>query len=382
MPAASGMSVLNAGARMNYVDIFAGAGGLSEGFKRAGFRPLAHVEANQAACYTLKTRCAYHYLADRNSSEPYISYMKGEIARPEFYSSVPEEVLRSVINLAISDNNNPVIFQLIDELRGKEPLDVLIGGPPCQAYSLVGRARDANGMDGDPRAYLYMEYGKFLAKYRPRMFVFENVSGLLSAKKGWFFRSIQDYFGGLDYELRALLVNAKDFGVLQDRKRIVLVGWQTKLKLDVDGLTGINVAGYQVSHVFEDLPKIKAGQGTDKFSTYIATENDYLKSAKIRDGSMDILTQHVARPHNEQDKEIYRIAVEKWKNDDTRLDYNELPERLKTHRNRQSFEDRFKVVADDLPYSHTVVAHIAKDGHYYIHPDPAQNRSLGVWEAA
>lgn len=94
------------------------------------------------------------------------------------------------------------------------------------------------------------------------------------------------------------------------------------------------------------------------------------------------MTQHIKRPHTEQDKEIYRIAVEKWKSKMGRLDYNDLPERLKTHKNRNAFLDRFKVVADNVNYSQTVVAHIAKDGHYYIHPDIEQNRSISVREAA
>ena len=95
-----------------------------------------------------------------------------------------------------------------------------------------------------------------------------------------------------------------------------------------------------------------------------------------------MLTQHVARPHTSQDKEIYKIAVRKWDSKKERLDYNDLPDHLKTHNNRHSFFDRFKVVAKDLSYSQTVVAHISKDGHYYIHPDIYQNRSITVREAA
>jgi DNA (cytosine-5)-methyltransferase 1 len=138
---------------------------------------------------------------------------------------------------------------------------------------------------------------------------------------------------------------------------------------------------HQVSSVFGDLPKIQAGEGRDKYYEYAGTSNAYLEFAKIRNG-VDVLTQHLARSHTEQDKEIYRIAVEKWKNDRSRLDYNDLPDRLKTHKNKESFTDRFKVVADDLPCSQTIVAHIAKDGHYYIHPDILQNRSISVREAA
>lgn len=93
------------------------------------------------------------------------------------------------------------------------------------------------------------------------------------------------------------------------------------------------------------------------------------------------MTQHVARPHTEQDKEIYRIAVEKLQNGE-RLNYTALPKRLRTHKNEHSFFDRFKVVDAKAAAAQTVVAHIAKDGHYYIHPDIKQNRSLTVREAA
>ena len=107
----------------------------------------------------------------------------------------------------------------------------------------------------------------------------------------------------------------------------------------------------------------------------------YLVDNHIRNG-LNVLTQQVSRPHTRQDREIYKIAVNKWNEGQQRLDYNDLPERLKTHSNRESFFDRFKVVAQDLNYSHTVVAHIAKDGHYYIHPSIEQNRSITVREAA
>ncbi|MDV7400771.1 hypothetical protein RZS08_55660, partial [Arthrospira platensis SPKY1] len=98
----------------------------------------------------------------------------------------------------------------------------------------------------------------------------------------------------------------------------------------------------------------------------------YLFESHIRNG-INFTTQHIARPHTPQDKGIYKLAVEKWENEKQRLNYNDIPEEWQTHKNRKSFVDRFKVVASDLPYSQTVVAHICKDGHYYIHPDKNQN---------
>jgi DNA (cytosine-5)-methyltransferase 1 len=366
---------------MRYIDLFAGAGGFSEGFKRAGFEPVAHVEVDPAACYTLKTRLAYYYLTENNKTDIYIKYLKGEITRDQLYSLIPSQIIESVIADSISDKNNPEIFQKIDRLNGNKVIDIIVGGPPCQAYSLVGRARDKNKMMGDPRNYLYVQYGRFLKKYRPNLFVFENVIGLLSAGEGKYFNDIQNYFKSLGYQVHPSKVNAMDFGVLQNRQRVIIIGWRKELNFSIDIRSNKENSLYEVRDVFKDLPIIKAGSGKDKYTTYIKPINNYLEFAKIRNG-IKVLTQHVARPHNEQDKEIYRIAVKKWEKHKTRLDYNDLPERLKTHKNRKAFLDRFKVVAEDFQYSQTVVAHIAKDGHYYIHPDIEQNRSISVREAA
>lgn len=173
---------------MNFIDLFAGAGGLSEGFIRNGFIPLAHVEMDTAACYTLKTRAAYHFLKENNDFDIYESYLKKEITREELYNEIPDEILDGVINLPIGAEFNERIYKKIDNLVGNEDVDLLIGGPPCQAYSLVGRARSENGMKGDRRNYLYVAYSKFLDRYNPKMFVFENVVGLKSAGEGLYLK--------------------------------------------------------------------------------------------------------------------------------------------------------------------------------------------------
>lgn len=365
-----------------YIDLFAGAGGLSEGFLREGFEPIAHVEIDAAACYTLKTRTAYHYLKSANKYDIYVSYLKGEINREELYSKVPSELLNSIINLPIGDEHNSNIHETIEKLLGKNEVDLIIGGPPCQAYSLVGRARSANGMKGDSRNFLYVHYAKFLEKYNPKMFVFENVLGLKSAGDGIYLKNMEKLFLKKGYEMKLFTIEANNFGVLQKRKRIIIIGWKISLSPNVPNLEAIcNVGNHTVNELFADLPKIQAGEGKDKYLKYKTQTNDYLNTKCIRNG-IEILTQHIARPNTQQDKEIYRIAVKKWNSEKARLNYNDLPERLKTHQNRTSFFDRFKVVAADEPHSQTVVAHISKDGHYYIHPDINQNRSITVREAA
>lgn len=166
----------------NYLDLFAGAGGLSEGFIRAGYEPVAHVEMDAAACYTLKTRAAFHWLEKQNALDIYTKYLRGEISREEFYGFIPEEVLSSVLNYEISDQTLPEIFEKIDAILDGKPLDLIVGGPPCQAYSIVGRSRSDTRMVGDKRNYLYKLYAEFLKRYQPKYFVFENVVGLLSAR--------------------------------------------------------------------------------------------------------------------------------------------------------------------------------------------------------
>lgn len=366
----------------NFIDLFAGAGGLSEGFIQAGFAPIAHVEVENSSCNTLRTRAAYHYLKSNNNYTTYISYLKGEINRDELYSKVPGEILDSVINMPIGDSTNEVIQDKIDKyLQGKD-VDLIIGGPPCQAYSIAGRARSKTKMEGDPRNYLFIQYAKYLEKFRPKMFVFENVLGLKSAKNGYYLNEMEKVFGEKGYQLKLHTLEAKDFGVLQNRRRIIILGWRKNKNYSIPNFEDIKFeCNYPVKELLSDLPEINAGEGVDKFSNYKTHATEYLKSYAIRNG-IDILTQHVARPHREQDKEIYKIAVQKWNGKQERLNYNDLPEQLKTHKNRNSFFDRFKVVAANLPYSQTVVAHIAKDGHYYIHPDINQNRSISIREAA
>lgn len=367
---------------IKFIDLFAGAGGLSEGFIRAGFEPVAHVEIDKAACYTLKTRTAYHYLKSVNKSQFYVSYLKGEISRSELYAQIPSELLESVINLPIGTENNPEIHRIIENRLNGESVDLIVGGPPCQAYSLVGRARSENSMEGDPRNFLYIQYAKYLEKYKPKVFVFENVLGLKSAGNGRYLQNMEKLFLKKGYKINLYTVEANNFGVLQNRRRIIIIGYQDNLDLSIPNLENIKIEpNNTVKELFNDLPELKAGEGKDKFLKYSNKPTLYLTKSHIRNG-IDILTQHIARPHTEQDREIYKIAVQKWNKYRQRLNYNDLPERLKTHRNRSSFYDRFKIVAADLPYSQTVVAHIAKDGHYYIHPDINQNRSISVREAA
>lgn len=365
---------------LKYIDLFAGAGGLSEGFIRAGFDPVAHVEMNKDACETLKTRTAFHYLRENSRLEEYYDYLREKISRDELWAKVPSNLINSVINTEISANTLPFIFEKIDQELGAQKVDLVIGGPPCQAYSVAGRARDPKGMSDDPRNHLYKYYVEFLKRYKPKMFVFENVPGILSANNGGYLELIFSAVREAGYELDKKVLNAKHFGVLQDRKRVIIIGWKKNLKFKYP-LFEENEPQYEIlKDLFSDLPIIQAGQGKWGATKYVKRTNKYLEASGIRNG-VDFTTQHIARMNNENDLEIYRIAVEKLVHENKRLNYAELPQRLIKHNNIKSFTNRFQVVKHN-GVSHTVVAHICADGHYYIHPDIKQNRSITVREAA
>ena len=371
-------------APLTYIELFAGAGGLAEGLLRAGFEPIAHIEMDKYAALTLKTRLSYHYLKKNGRLEIYYDYLKRKISREELYDFIPAIELNTMINAEITDKNVDILIDLIKQnmkQRKVKKVDVLAGGPPCQAYSIIGRARDPYRMKNDKRNYLYRLYVRFLESFRPLVFIFENVPGLLSAGNGKLWHDIQKYFKKAGYEVEYRLMNAHDFGVLQNRKRVIVIGWKKGL---FRGFPGIerdkDIDKFRVGEIFSDLPPLKPGEKMD-VAQYTDEPSEYLREYGIRD-KRDILTLHIARRHNERDRKIYQFYIEEWFKNRRRPKYDELPEELKTHKNRDVFKDRFKVVAPDLPYSQTVVAHLSKDGHYYIHPDINQLRSISVREAA
>ncbi|MBA5249944.1 MAG: DNA cytosine methyltransferase [Gammaproteobacteria bacterium] len=362
---------------MNFIDLFSGAGGLSEGFINAGFRPIAHVEIDEYACKTIETRLVYHQLKKDKKIKFYNDYILEKIDRDDFIKKYDRKnYAQTVINDDIV--NTLEIFEKIDSLLEVQKVDLIIGGPPCQAYSLVGRSRDKDNMSNDPRNFLYKEYAKFLKRYTPKAFVFENVMGLVTAGKGSYFKNIQSYFKRIGYELSYTIQNSEDFGVLQTRKRIILIGWKKGLNFEYPKFE-VSQHNHTIKDILSDLKKLKPGE-QNNITRYAGESNNYLNKFQIRNG-VDFVSQHVARDHNKRDLAIYKIAIKQWLEKNKRLKYSDLPKHLKTHKNEKSFLDRFKVVDLD-GLSHTMVAHISKDGHHYIYPDLKQIRSLSVREAA
>lgn len=370
------------------LDLFSGGGGLTEGFVRQSFGFVAHIEKDQYAVNTLQTRLIYHNLQALGEDDIYQQYYRGDSSRDDFVGSSLTATRQNhlIINQEISRaTEERIIAEIQSELQtrfGRKTVDVIIGGPPCQAYSLVGRGKDEHGMRNDPRNYLYKYYLHFLNVFKPEVFVFENVPGIISAKKGKIYNNVIGGCSDLGYHLdkETHILNANNFGVLQNRKRVIFIGWKKEHDLTYPDFPPIHYKE-NINGLLKDLPELQAGEGTDSIQPYREEKpSGYLLSTKIRTGNEGI-RHHQARKHNPNDKEIYKIAIQKWNDYRQRLHYDELPDNLITHENRQIFRDRFKVV-DGHSNSHAVLAHLGKDGHYFIHPDLRQVRSLTVREAA
>ncbi len=202
--------------------------------------------------------------------------------------------------------------------------------------------------------------------------------GLITAEDGKYFKNMRAYFKRLGYELDYTIQKSEHFGVLQKRRRIILIGWQKGTDFKYPEFDEIKEK-FTVKQILSDLKKLKPGE-QNNITKYAKPTTAYLEKFELRNG-VDFVTQHMARPHNDRDLSIYKIAIDKWLKKSERLKYPDLPTELKTHKNETSFVDRYKVV-DINGLSHTMVAHIAKDGHHYIYPDNKQIRSLSVREAA
>lgn len=370
---------------LNIIDLFSGAGGLTEGFRNNPFNLLAHVEMDEDACKTLKLRDSYYYLKNIGKLARYYDYISGKISYKDFFAEIPEKITNKVINLMITENTLPEIFRQIDSNIDSHTVHGIIGGPPCQAYSTIGRARNAKIKESDDRIYLYKYYVKFLEKYNPDFFIFENVKGLISFKDldgTSLLDKIKYEFTNVisinHYNIQIKLINCSEFGVPQTRERLIIFGYKGSIpEFDFfKSLTKFQEKPPIIKELFQDLPKLKSGETKNSYSKSIPAT--YVK--KYLRNNETPLTQNICRSNNENDLKIYSIvAREKRKNRNVK--YSDLPTELITHKKSDIFLDRFKAI-DGNGFSHTVVAHIAKDGHYYIHPDVSQNRSITVREAA
>ncbi|WP_346914157.1 DNA cytosine methyltransferase [Clostridium sp.] len=351
----------------NFIDLFAGCGGLSEGFYKEGYSALLHLEMNKAACETLKTRMKYYGYSDFEINN---AVMCDDITRKGLIEDIEKRV-----------NSN---------------VDLIIGGPPCQAFSTVGRAQDPNSMKNDPRNYLFENYLEILNHFKPKVFIFENVKGLLSAKPmgvdifKLIISKMRETYNVID-DPKIIILNSVNYGVPQLRERVILIGVRKDIELDpkiiydkikkthyspdANEIKGLKKY-VTVRDAIADLPKLFPGEGKEVVEDYKTDNNEYLNI--LKGTSFDKVYNHVARKHNEKDRERYRILSENknWQLKDLQKIRPDL-----VHHDPKHFGNRYTVQEYDKP-GKTIVAHLYKDGNLFIHPDSKQGRTFTVREAA
>lgn len=353
-----------------FIDLFAGCGGFSEGFYSEGFKSLSHVDIDQPCCNTLR-----HRLLSKGYSN--------------------EEIDRNVI---CGDLTQIETQERLEKSVNGEEVDVIVGGPPCQAFSSVGRAQDPLSMRNDPRNYLFKNYMETLERFNPKIFVFENVSGLLSAKPNgnYIFPEIirdmsQNYSVCDDKE--TILLNSSNYGVPQIRKRVIIIGVRKDLKINAKSIYNDIIKTHfspemenkteskglkkylTVKDAISDLPSLKPGEGDEEIKFSPKTKNEYVKLMRILEDTK--LYNHVARKHNKIDQERYKIlSKNNWQLKDL---FKVRPDLV--HHDPKHFGNRYTVQSFNKP-GRTIVAHLHKDGNLFIHPDPKQSRTFTVREAA
>ena len=458
------------------IDLFAGPGGLGEGFSSlltdAGkrvFKIKLSIEKDEHAHRTLELRAFFREFPPKQAPEDFYEYLRGKITREELFKRFPAEA-RQAANEAwmatLGEMPDAEVDKRIKAALGSDNKNwVLIGGPPCQAYSLVGRSRRKADEDfeKDEKHFLYKEYLRILAEHRPPVFVMENVKGLLSAKvkKEGIFEQIRAdlehprFATGMGtkkdliykfyplipttgevaghFEPEDFVIHSEEFQIPQARHRIIIVGvrsdWKATEEFLKPGKTKVTI-----EQVIGDLPKLRSGLSKEPDSAdnwrdavhelanaigfgkgEVSSEFcEALVSASKRVGAnlkrggrfleeivrpechsdwfldpkLKGVCNHETRGHIRADLHRYFFAAVFARENKRSPLLEDFPKvLLPKHGNvaealkETKFNDRFRVQVTGRP-STTVVSHISKDGHYYIHYDPSQCRSLTVREAA
>lgn len=433
------------------------------------YRIKLSIEKDKSAHQTLELRAFFRHFTGKQAPADYYEYLKGQISREELLGKYPKEYSQAKNEAWLAElgktDRDLVRSRITDALEGAANW-VLIGGPPCQAYSLAGRSRmigvDKAKYETDPRHFLYKEYLQILADHQPPVFVMENVKGLLSAKlqqQKTFEMILNDLRNpsgavgsksgkSLRYQLFSIskkrpetsdetkpedfIVRSEDYGIPQARHRIIILGIRSDIYRAGPEILAKVVKQTSIDDVISDLPRLRSGlskeddsaeewcdavksiskakwlrglsadlrdaivSGLTKVGKSMSRGNAYMPCRSIPkkyeawyvDFALAGVCNHETRGHIREDLHRYFFAAEFARVNGRSPTLNDFPEELlPNHENVKEaisgskFNDRFRVQVRGRP-STTVVSHISKDGHYYIHYDPSQCRSLTVREVA
>lgn len=364
--------------KYNTIDLFAGCGGLMDGFmQEGGFNTLACVEWEVYPSQTLANR----------------------LEKKWFHKNAKEEVIRFDIQrtdeLINGFNDDEYGFHVgLDKLIGNKMVDIVIGGPPCQAYSLAGRIRDPHGMRDDYRNYLFESYIRILKHYKPALFIFENVVGMLSAAPDGtpIVERIRKAFDEAGYcvidEFKKAVFDVADFGIPQHRKRVIILGVNKNIAAN-----NVGICQQILDDFYKDLmPKYRKesiprtvkdaiGDLPGIFPVYEIIKN---KGQKFSHAPIDGqgIKNHIPRFHSRRDQKIFSLLGEDIASGRNEFVSIESLKNLYTQMTGKiSNIHKYYVLRWNEP-SNTIPAHLYKDGMRHIHPDPKQARSITVREAA
>lgn len=357
--------------KYNYIDLFAGCGGLTDGFEQTNkYTPHAFVEwdknANNTLKHRLKTKWKMENIDDR--------VLHFDMQRmDELLNGFDDDTYGQHIGLK--------------KLLKNTKIDVIIGGPPCQAYSIAGRVQDKNNMECDYRNYLFENYLEIVKEFKPKLFVFENVQGILSAKPNGIniIDRIRDDFEKEGYVIatdlkKVALLDSSDYGIPQIRKRVIIIGINKKH-------TNHNPKDILNDFYLNILPSLKVSKKTtvkeaigDLEPLYPLNGDKTLNDKKVSHHESNT-RNHKPRFHSQRDIEIFRELAYDVENGSKKYpDTNSLKQLYYEKTGKQSSFHKYNVLAYDKQ-SNTIPAHLYKDGLRHIHPDHKQSRSITPREA-
>lgn len=366
--------------KYTFIDLFAGCGGLSEGFLQTRkFEGLAHVEWETPMVNTLRKRLVDKWGHTEEDAQKRVIKFDVQKTDELIYGNWSDDTKK----IYEKENHPDVVSRGLEGLIAGKSVDLIIGGPPCQAYSIAGRAQSPTGMKNDYRNYLFESFVTIVNHFKPKAFVFENVPGLLSACPGDIpvRERIYNAFKSIGYDIRTpekmkdSVYCAEDFNVPQKRNRIIIIGAKCDTEYNIEdfyaSLTAHKMKGPHktVKEAIGDMPSL-----TPK--AVITKEGRKNISHEQLEGK--VIDRHEPRYHGERDQRLFTEWLSNNMNKASQAEKMAIYTRVTGH---TSNHVKYRNLEWDKP-SPTIVAHLHKDGYMFIHPDIKQLRTITIREAA
>lgn len=360
--------------KIKFLDLFAGCGGLSDGFMQTRcFTDVAGVEWKKTPTLTLRNRLLTKW-GKKDAEESVLHF---DIQREN-------ELFNGWENDATFGSSKGLDYYI----NKADGINIIIGGPPCQAYSVAGRVRDENGMKDDYRNFLFEHYLSIVDRYKPDLFIFENVPGILSAAPTGekVIGLIRKQFNSKGYnileDLSNAVVNAADYNVPQNRKRVIIVGLRKEVFAEYDSNTILKDFYENILPSMKGKRAITVKEAIGMMPPIEAYWDDEHHAKKTSHSTPTCdYSWHIPRYQNTRDMDTFQLLAKDIETGERKYDSAKIAELYEKKVGSKSPIHRYHVLDPDLP-STTIIAHLHKDGNRFIHYDSNQARSITVREAA